>query len=75
MLISTHIAEVFKTNVDDTTKAKELISILHTLFTGSRVTFDLEDCDRVLRVEHEDANTEIIKMVLHGHGFACEELQ
>ncbi len=43
--------EVFKTDVLDKATAKTLIRSLKQLFPGSKVSFDLDDCDRVLRIE------------------------
>ncbi len=42
--------EVFKTNVQEDEQAERLIKALSDYFPNSRITFDLEDCDRILRV-------------------------
>jgi hypothetical protein len=42
--------EIFKTNVTDTEQANCLIEKIHKTFAGYHANFDLNDCDRVLRV-------------------------
>jgi hypothetical protein len=42
--------EVFKTNITDREKAKRLIEEIHKTFAGYKANFDLDDCDKVLRV-------------------------
>ena len=43
--------EVFQTNVSSPSLATTIIRALQTRFAGLKATFDLDDCDRVLRVE------------------------
>lgn len=43
--------EVFQTNVHSPRLAAVIIQTLQTRFACLRATFDLEDCDRVLRVQ------------------------
>ena len=45
--------EVFKTNVADPERAKWLVNQLERNFTNCKVNFDLNDCDRILRVVSE----------------------
>lgn len=54
--------------------ANVLIAKLILLFPGSRVNFDLEDCDRVLRVEGEDICRLKIAQLLKLNGYRCQEL-
>jgi hypothetical protein len=68
------IIEVFKTDVQQTGTANLLIAKLMLLFPGSRVNFDLEDCDRVLRVEGENICTEKTKQLLTSSGYSCQVL-
>jgi hypothetical protein len=42
--------EVFKTNVDCPDIAQSTIAELQALFPGYILCFDLEDCDRILKV-------------------------
>jgi len=45
--------EVFKTNVVDPERAKCLVDQIERNFTHCKVNFDLDDCDRILRVVSE----------------------
>ena len=45
--------EVFKTNVDDPERAKWLMDQIERNFTNCKANFDLDDCDRILRVVFE----------------------
>ena len=44
------MVEVFKTNVNTTDAAKALLGRIHHNFPDYRAIFDLEDCDRILKV-------------------------
>ena len=37
--------------------------------------FDLEDCDKILRIDSEENIISAIKDLLHIHKFYCEELE
>ena len=43
--------EIFATNVQEVSQAKDLVNILLKIFPEYLINFDLEDCDRILRVE------------------------
>ncbi len=45
------MVEVFKTNVEDSSHADLLIEQIHKTYTHYTANFDLEDCDKILRVE------------------------
>jgi len=64
------MVEVFKTNVQDEDHALLLVAEIQKSFPGYIVNFDLEDCDRILRVKSSariDADS-IIKL-LHELGY------
>jgi hypothetical protein len=42
--------EVFKTNINCADKATQLVEHIHETFAFYRANFDLNDCDRILRV-------------------------
>ena len=50
--INTHqtIIEIFKTNVNNEQLANRIICGLNHLYPNYLINFDLEDCDKVLRV-------------------------
>ncbi len=44
------MVEVFKTNIDNNTVALQIVNEIKTLQWGIDASFDLEDCDHILRV-------------------------
>lgn len=68
------MVEVFKTNLQNPQDAGGVITLLTRLLPGARITVDLNDCDKVLRIESERIdNAQVISMLeLHGH--LCEEM-
>jgi len=44
------MVEVFKTNVSSREAANQLIEKIHNCYANYTATFDLDDCDRILRV-------------------------
>jgi len=45
------IVEVFKTNVETGEQAERLVNLIRENFPEYTVNFDLDDCDRILRVK------------------------
>ena len=66
--------EVFKTNVVDREDAERLVLTLSALFPGTRINFDLHDCDKILRLEGSSFSVEKIIAVVQQHGFNCSVL-
>lgn len=68
--------EIFKTNVETEREAGLLKSFLCELFPAARITFDLGDCDRILRIETGEEPAELLKAteILAKNGFFCEVL-
>ncbi|MEO8413448.1 MAG: hypothetical protein ABI472_07295 [Ginsengibacter sp.] len=69
--------EVFKTNVEDGEQALRLVSLIHKNFNNYSANFDLEDCDRILRVEcrHGMVESNSLVYLLHHHGYDAEVLE
>lgn len=67
--------EVFKTNVQAASDADNLIKVLLQHFPGSRINFDLQDCDKILRVEGKDFSTNKVMLLLKENGFYCTILE
>lgn len=63
--------EVFKTNVTDPCDAARLIVEITKIFSYYSVNFDLEDCDRIMRVKSPNMtiDSENIIALLNNHGF------
>jgi len=66
--------EVFKTNVCEARTGQRLIKKLLHHYPDARINFDLEDCDKVLRVEGLLLSTDQITSTLQREGFECEVL-
>ncbi|WP_433778563.1 hypothetical protein [Flavobacterium anhuiense] len=66
--------EVFKTNVQEESQCNIIIEKLLEHYPNGSINFDLEDCDKILRI-HASAisNTKIID-ILNSHGYFCEVL-
>jgi hypothetical protein len=63
--------EVFKTNVEEACHAKNVIALLLQHFPGSKINFDLHDCDKILRVEGENFAIERVIGLVAESGFTC----
>lgn len=67
--------EVFKTNVETASDANSIVQMLIQHFPGSRINFDLQDCDKILRVEGNNFCTETIIIFMKENGFHCSILE
>lgn len=66
--------EVFKTNVLTEEEAVRIISALRYHLPESRINFDLDDCDRILRIERCTIAAKKIIELLNIRGHHCEIL-
>lgn len=71
---ATNIVQVFKTNVNNPSHADMLCDLVQTEITVQRANFDLEDCDKIFRIESTENIDDKVIALLHLHGFTCEEL-
>ena len=71
------MVEIFKTNVTKSAQAQLLIKSIKRTFPGYTASFDLEDCDHVLRVQCATAepDTERLVKLLHDFGLNAEILE
>ena len=67
--------EVFKTNVQHLSEAKQVVNVLLQHFPDSKINFDLDDCDKILRVEGKNFLTEKVRLLVEEHGFYCNVLE
>ena len=66
---------VFKTSVKKEKTVNLLTPELNKLLPQVKWNFDLEDCDKILRVETStQQNIQLIVNFLNEKGFSCEEL-
>ncbi len=68
------MVEVFKTNVQAADVADVIVQSLSKLCPASEINFDLEDCDRILRVASVEINIQLIISILSDLGYCCEVL-
>ncbi|MFY9308956.1 MAG: hypothetical protein WAQ28_07895 [Bacteroidia bacterium] len=68
------MVEVFKTSVSDAAIAGLLIQKIQESIPGVKVSFDLEDCDKVLRVEGAGIKPLEVMQLLDSFGHYCEVL-
>ena len=71
------MVEVFKTNVNDNGHANLLIKEIHNRFVGYIANFDLEDCDRILRIRNHTGLVQsfLIIHLMKNMGFEAEILE
>ena len=69
------MVEVFKTNVQEFSEAQKLVALLRRHFPDSKINFDLDDCDKVLRVEGNNVGIEKVMTLVIEKGFLCNVLE
>lgn len=65
------MVEVFKTNVTRPLLAKLLVGMINGEIPGHRANFDLEDCDRILRVVCTEGDVQSARIIELLAGFGC----
>ena len=65
---------VFKTSVKTKKDLQKLKPLLNELLRQAKWNFDLEDCDKILRIDSLIENSAALIKLLNDNGFACEEL-
>ena len=68
------MVEVFKTNICKQKHSKTLVKKLLAHFPASKVHIDMDDCDRVLRVEGENICPDKVISLVIADGYYCELL-
>lgn len=65
------MVEVLKTNVEDGDHAKVLVEKIHENFPFYKANFDLDDCDRILRVESKagTVDADLLIRLLDDYGY------
>ena len=66
--------EVFKTNVQETQQSNMIVEKLLEHFPNSIINFDLEDCDKILRIHASSISNNTIINLMNSFGYQCEEL-
>jgi hypothetical protein len=66
---------VFKTSVKTKLQVKKLKPHINKILPKAKWNFDLEDCDKILRIDSEENIGMKITGLLNMHKFNCEELE
>ncbi len=66
---------VFKTSVKTKIQVKKLKPHINNILPKAKWNFDLEDCDKILRIDSTENIDMIIINLLKFHKFHCEELK
>lgn len=66
--------EVFKTNVYKAEESNAIIKKLSASFPEYKINFDLQDCDKILRIENQHISIDKIINDLNEWGYQCETL-
>ena len=69
------IVEVIKTNVQTEIDTNYIIDTIHRQFPEYHINFDLEDCDKILRVEALELNPKNIIQYVNNLGYICIPLE
>ena len=69
------IVEIFKTNVQKVTETNYIIEVIRRAFPAYKVNFDLEDCDKILRVEGVELQCDNIVDYVNYLGYSCVRLE
>lgn len=67
--------EIFRTEVSCPKTAAQLLQRLHEVFPHDKFNFDLEDCDRILRVDSPHLEIEAIPKHFQSWGYYCEWIE
>jgi hypothetical protein len=62
---------VFKTDIPSRKDARHMIKLLQADLPHVRITIDMDDCDKVLRLEGPLFQKHIIVRQFHVHGYNC----
>ena len=66
---------VFKTVVKTKNQVKKLKPLINQIVPSDKWNFDLEDCDKILRIDCEENIVLKIVDLLNIHKFNCQELK
>jgi len=68
------MVEVFKTDVQSVDQSIKLICKLSQYIPEIEINFDLEDCDRILRIKGEHVPVPRVIKLMNNSGYYCERL-
>ncbi len=68
------MVKVFKTTVVDELSANKIVHDLLAIFPGYLINFDLDDCDRILRIEGDGIDDELVLQIMTTNELYAEQL-
>lgn len=68
------MVEVFTTDIHNPERAQEVLLQLKSLWPAARIIFDLEDCDRILKIESPQIDSGKVVQLLSSLGYDCQIL-
>lgn len=66
---------IFTTNVTEIDEVIDVTPLLKAVPSIKEWNFDLEDCDRILRIVADDISPRFIEVLMQNAGFSCMELE
>ena len=57
------MVEIFKTDVKSRIRSKKIIAMLNKSFPSYKINFDLDDCDKILRIESQNGDIDIESII------------
>ncbi|MEO6670662.1 MAG: hypothetical protein ABIN36_14360 [Ferruginibacter sp.] len=66
---------VFKTSVKNRLQIKNLKQHIEKIIPDAKWNFDLEDREKILRIDSEENIVLAIRNLLNDHNLSCEELE
>jgi hypothetical protein len=68
------MVEVFRTNIENILEAERIRKLLLEHFPNCQINLDLEDCDKILRIQGK-ISPEIIIDLVNANNYQCEVLE
>lgn len=68
------VVEIFKTNVQKEADKNYVTAVIQSQFPEYKINFDLEDCDKILRVEGTGLESKNIIDYVNCMGYICVKL-
>lgn len=68
------VIEIFKTSINSQQAATLVKYVLSDKYPDAKINFDLEDCDRILRIENKVICVEEVTAIVNTLGHQCEVL-
>ena len=69
------VVEIFKTNVQKESDRDYIMMVMQKQFPDYKINFDLEDCDKILRIEGVDLQCDNVMNHVSGLGYTCVRLE